>query len=231
MLALAQPGAAAPAADETLETLFLEPWQNLFENYPLAAALILVPAGVAFLLWGFRLYRWLVVLAYVGVGIVLGVAAADYFNFSQAIGIMVGSIVLGVLAWPLHRMAWGLLGGLVFATVFTAIASWMGLEGRLHLFLVGGVSFVAGVAVTILLMKPLIIVITSLSGAALLAAGVFRLTMMWPEVGQPVLHAIEVRPYLPVAAVIVLAAVGSAMQVFDTNQQKKKKKKPSGDRD
>jgi len=231
MLALSS--AASPAVEPsgpTFDSAFIEPWRNLYESHPAVAAAILVPVGLAFLLWGFRLYRWLVVLAYVGIGIMLGLAAAEYFAFNPSVGIMVGAIVLGVLAWPLHRLGWGLLGGLVFATALVAAASLLGIESRLHLALIGVVAFVAGVGVTLLLMKPIIIVITALGGAGLVAAGVLRLTMLWPVPWGPISRTLDARPYVFAVIVLVLAAVGSVLQVFDT-AKKKKKKRPAGNGD
>jgi hypothetical protein len=192
-----------------------------------ALSIISVLAGVAFLVWGFRLYRWLVVLIFVVIGVAAGIEASSYFAFNQSIGIIAGAVLLGVLAWPAHRLGWGLVGGVVFALVLAGFASLMGIEGRVELLLIGVVAFVAGAAVTLLLMKPLIIVITALVGAALLTQGTVAMTLLWPSVGTTVVRAMETRPYIPMVAALVLAAVGSAMQVVDTNA-KKKKKKPSG---
>jgi len=224
---LAQAQTAAPEAARTLDEVVIEPWANLVVNHPLVAALILVPAGVAFLLWGFRLYRWLVVLAFVGLGIVAGLAAAMYFQFNQSIGIIVGSVVLGVLAWPLYKGAWGLLGGGVFAAVMIAVAGEFGVQAPVPLALVGIVAFLAGSALTVLLMRPLIIIITSLVGVFSLHEGAFCLIRLWPDVADTVIRAAHAHPYVHAGGVLALAAVGSIMQVVDTSK-KKKKKKPSG---
>ncbi|MFO8014190.1 MAG: hypothetical protein R6X20_12900 [Phycisphaerae bacterium] len=208
---------------------FVETCEALPYGWRVAAAILSVLAGVAFLVWGFRLYRWLVVLIFVAIGIAAGVETAMYFGFNQSIGIIAGAVLLGVLAWPAHRLGWGLVGGVVFALVLAGLAGFMGIEGRVELLLIGVVAFVAGAAVTLLLMKPLIIVITALVGAALLTQGTIALTLLWPSVGATVVRAMDTRPYIPMVAALVLAAVGSAMQVLDTNaEKKKKKKKPSG---
>jgi len=225
MVALERAAAALPDAGKPMADLLMEPWANLLEYHPMAAAVLLVPVGIAFLLYGFRLYRWLVVLAYVGIGVVLGMAAALYLDFSEPAGIMVGAVVLGVLAWPLHRAAWGLLGGMLFAVIFVEIADVVNIRGATPLVLVGVVAFIAGVALTVLLMKPLIVVITSLVGAMFLALGTVSLTEWWPLVGDPVGRVIAARRYIPVAIVLLLAAVGSVLQVLDTAESRKKKKK------
>jgi len=208
---------------------FVRMCESLSFGWQVAVGVIAALAGVAFLVWGYRLYRWLVVLIFVAIGIVAGMEAALALEFNQTIGIVAGSVLLGVLAWPAHRLGWGLVGGVVFALVLTGFASLMGIEGQVELALIGIVAFVAGAAVTLLLMKPLIIVITSLVGAALLVQGTMALVMLWPSVAKAVTRAVETRPYIVAVAGLVLASVGSAMQVLDTSGKKKKKKKPGGD--
>jgi len=210
---------------------FVEMCEALPYGWLVAMAILSVLAGLAFLVWGFRLYRWLVVLMFVVIGIAVGIEAANYFGFSQSIGIVAGAVVLGVLAWPLHRAGWGMVGGIVFVLVFTGFAAYVGIEGRLELILIAVVAFVAGAAVTMLVMKPLIIVITSLVGASALTEGTVALTMLWPSVGAAVIRVMETRPYILAIATLVLAAVGSAMQVVDTSRKKKKKKSSAGDED
>ncbi len=203
---------------------FVEMCQELPYSWLVGMSILSVLAGLAFLVWGFRLYRWLVVLLFVVIGIAVGIEAAAYFGFNQSIGIVAGAVVLGVLAWPLHRAGWGMVGGIVFALVFSGFAAYMGIEGRLELILIAVVAFVAGAAVTMLIMKPLIIVITSLVGASALTEGTVALTTLWPSVGAVVIRVMETRPYILMILVLVLAAVGSAMQVLDTSRKKKKKK-------
>jgi len=203
---------------------FVETCEALPEGWLLAASILSVLAGLAFLLWGYRLYRWLVVVLFVVIGIVGGTEAAAYFGFNQSLGIVAGAIVLGILAWPLHRVGWGMVGGLLFALVLAGFAAYVGIESRLALGVIAVVAFVAGAAVTLLLMKPLIIVITSLLGASVLTEGTVALALFWPTVGRAVVRVMESRPYVLVIATLVLAAVGSAMQVFDTSEEKKSRK-------
>ncbi len=225
MVALQGAAQAMPETGKPIAELLTEPWANLLEYHPLSAAVLLVPVGIAFLLYGFRLYRWLVVIAYVGIGVVAGMAAAVYLNVNQSVGIMIGAIILGVLAWPLHRAAWGVLGGVVFAAIFVEVAYVMNIRATTALLLVGAVAFVAGIALTVLLLKPLIVVITSLVGATFVALGVLSLTRWWPALGGPVERVIDVRPYIPVVIVLILAGVGSMLQLVDTGESRKKKKK------
>jgi len=210
---------------------FVETCEALPEGWLVVTSLISVLAGLAFLLWGYRLYRWLVVVLFVVIGVVAGIEAAACFGFNQSIGIVAGAVVLGVLAWPLHKVGWGMVGGILFGLVLTGLGAYLGIEGRLALGVIAVVAFVAGVAVTLLLMKPLIIVITSLLGASSLTEGILALALLWPAVGMALVRVMETRPYVLVIATLVLAAVGAAMQVFDTGEARKKKKKASESED
>ena len=228
---------AAPSMPETGKTIaellgdIREGFANVMADHPLVTLALLVPVGIAFLLYGFRLYRWLVVIAYVGIGVVLGMAAALYLNVNQSVGIMLGAIILGVLAWPLHRAAWGVLGGIAFAVIFVEVADVIGIEGRTPVFLIGAVALVAGIALTVLIMKPLIVVMTSLVGGTFLTLGALSLTTLWPTLGGPVDRVIAARRYIPVVIVLLLAGVGSILQLLDTSETKKKKKKKKAEDD
>jgi len=225
MLAQTQP--AEPALEPPLLDAITEPALTVYEQHPVVAVLVLVLVGLAFLLWGYRLYRWLVVLACVGLGAVLGLMAATYLEVGQTIPIAIGSVVLGVLAWPLHRLAWGLLGGVVFSMAAAGVAAYLAVEDQVHLILISVGGFVVGSALTVLLLKPLIIVITSLVGALFVAVGTLRLITLWPEVGDPILRTIDAHAILAAGAVLVLAAVGSAMQMFGAADKERKKRRAS----
>jgi len=178
-------------------------------------------AGVAFLLWGFRLYRWLVVLAFVAIGIALGWWASQRFQFNESAGIIVGAIVLGVPAWPLYRIACGILGGTALAIILMAGAESLGLDSEAARIALTVVAFVAGAALTVLFLRPIIIIGTALDGAFLLIQGAIALTALWPALGGPVLLAVEDHLSILLASIVILAAVGAIIQFRDPRGKKK----------
>jgi len=229
MLLMAQAQAlAGEAATTPVEEPFFdavtEPCLTVYEEHPLVAVLVLLPVGLAFLLWGYRLYRVLVVLAFLGLGAVLGLMLTPYLAVAPVIPAAIGAVVLGLVAWPLHRMAWGLLGGAVFSTVAAGVATYLAVANPVHLVLVSVGGFILGSVLTVLVMKPLIIVITSLVGALTVGVGTLRLVTLWPAAGEPILRTIDTYAVVPVAVVLGLAAVGSAMQMFGASEKKRKEK-------
>jgi hypothetical protein len=215
--------AAAPSQGNVVEDFAAQVWEQLPAGYDLETAIVLVPLGLAFLLYGFRMYRWLVVVAYAAVGAVAGLMAAQWFGVSGLVCGILGAIVLGILAWPLHRLGWGLLGGGLFGAAAVGLAGTAGVQGQVLLALIGTVAFLGGMLLTMLVMKPIIILVTSVLGASALAAGVVRLLELWPAVGNPVGATFRTKPYLPALAIAILAAVGLVLQVIDTGAAGRKK--------
>jgi hypothetical protein len=218
---------AAPLArsDITFEALLIEPWKNLLTGHPAEAIVLLIPVGLAFLVWGFRLYRWLVILAFAAIGGLLGLALATYLQFSGLVGLVAGALVMGVLAWPLHRFGWAVLGGMAFSLVASEAARLGGVVGPVALFIIGAIAFIVGVTLTLWLLRPLIIVVTSILGGGLLAEAALRLADAWPTMGEPVHEALAARPWLPLAFALGLAAVGAVLQLSDSSHARRKKKR------
>ena len=208
--------ATAPAAEQAVP--MLQPWQDILTAQPIVAGIVLVVMGVAFLLYGFRLYRVLVIVAYAGIGLVGGLALSQYFVFNPLLGALPGAVVAGLLAWPLHRLGWGLLGGAALAFMSAAIAAASGVENPVAIGVVAAVAFGTGVILTMILFRPLIIVTTSIMGASLASEGLMRLLSLWPDVGGQAVSAVESQPLLAVAGILVVAAAGATLQVFDTSR-------------
>ena len=78
---------AARVAIPSLDTAMQYVWQRLAGLHPLEAGLLLVPLGLVFLLYGFRLYKWLVSVVFAGIGASVGAALA----LAGAAGLALGS--------------------------------------------------------------------------------------------------------------------------------------------
>jgi hypothetical protein len=218
---------ASQAAITMLDSAVQHVSQRLSAMHPLEAGLLLLPIGLVFLLYGFKLYKWLISVVYAGIGAVAGTALAAYLGWDVILGMIAGALVLGLLAWPLHRAGWGLLGGAVFG-VAAALLMRTQTPNVTYTAIVAGVAFVGGSILTFLLMRPLIILVTSVLGAAVLVQGALRLSLIQPVVGDPVMRTIEDKPYVAAILVALPALVGFILQWRDTAGKAKappKKKK------
>jgi hypothetical protein len=206
--------ATVPPLEEVLRDL----WQHVAATPVLEAVLILI-IGLVFLLYGFKLYKWLVSVAYAIIGAILGGLVAANFGFEALIGIIAGALVLGILAWPLHRLAWGLLGAALFFVV-AAVLMRSHTASAVYVYAVAGVAAVAGFALTLLVMRPLIILVTAVLGAAMIVQAALRLAMIQPTVSDPVVTMLQAKPYMLAILVGVPALLGIIIQWRDTKGAK-----------
>jgi hypothetical protein len=223
---------AAQLAIPSLETAMQYVWQRLGALHPLEAGLLLLPVGLVFLLYGFKLYKWLVSVVYAGIGASVGAALAVHLGWDVILGTIAGALVLGLLAWPLHRVGWGLLGGAFFGGA-TVLLMKMQTPNVAYIAVVAGIAFIGGLLLTLVLMRPLIIFVTSVFGAAVLVLGALRLSLIQPAFGDPVCTTLEAKPYLLAILVAIPALLGFIIQWRDTagkgKAAAKKKKADAGE--
>jgi hypothetical protein len=121
----------------------------------------------AFVLWGGKLFKIFVVLLGVGAGLVLGFFLGSILGLGPqggGAGAIIGAIVLGLLAWPLHKVFVFVIGGLFFGFVAASVASsFQAPETTLNAAAIAG--FVAGGVLSILIHKTFVIVLMAAAGA------------------------------------------------------------------
>jgi len=121
----------------------------------------------AFVLWGGRLFRVFVVLLGVGAGVVLGFFLGSVIGLGPqggVIGAVIGALLLGLLAWPLHKIFVFLIGGLFFGFLAASVAaSFQVPQNTLNAAAIAG--FVAGGVLSIVIHKPFVIALMAAAGA------------------------------------------------------------------
>jgi hypothetical protein len=215
-----------PDAEHIFELVRHDRWEALRQMHPVEAAILLI-IGVAFLLYGFRIYKILVIVTYAVVGVFLGAMAASALNFHPVIGMVGGAIILGLLAWPLYLVGWGLLGGAVLATLAAMITQHF-TESPVYQGIAAAAAGALGIVLTILLMRALVIFVTSIIGAATLVWGTLRIILLLPALGDPVMEALQSNPWLQVGILVVPAILGMILQAGDKHGDVTGKAKPEG---
>jgi hypothetical protein len=206
---------AARVAIPSLDTAVQYVWQRLGALHPLEAGLLLLPVGLVFLLYGFKLYKWLVSVVYAGIGAAAGAALAAYLGWEVLLGTIAGALLLGLLAWPLHRLGWGLLGAALFGGAAVLVMQTQ-TPSVAYTAIVAAVAFIGGFILTFVLMRPIIILVTSVIGAAVVVQGALRLSLIQPAFGDPVCSMLEAKPYLLAILVALPALLGFIIQWRDT---------------
>jgi len=83
----------------------------LYQQNALGGAVVLGGIGLVLALWGVRVYRSVLVLAFAGAGAWVGLAANQWLGMGQWFCLVAGMLVFGALGLVLHRLwlgaAWG----------------------------------------------------------------------------------------------------------------------------
>jgi hypothetical protein len=173
-------------------------------------AAVLLMVGTIFLLWGYPVFRYLIMLNFAVVGAYLGAAIGKHADTVMA-GALIGGFLAGALAWPMMRWAVALTGagiGLILGAALWRAAGqdptfdWAG----------GLTGFVAFGMLSFIVFRGGVILYTSLQGGALLASGILGLLEKYPSVGPELGdHLVHQRFLLP-TAIVIPAVVGLIFQ-------------------
>ncbi len=174
----------------------------------LAAGLIL--AGVIFLIWGFMLYRGLVIFNAALLGGWIG-GTLGQSNGSALAGAALGAFTFGAIAWPLMKYAVALMGGMYGALLGASLWRTFGLEP--HLAWAGGaMGLVALGMLSFVLFRTSVILYTSLQGSAMLVFGLLGLIFKYQEIQPQLSQNLLLRPMLMPTLIFIPTLLGLIYQ-------------------
>lgn len=177
-------------------------------------AVIAVSFGAVYLLYGWRIFRMLVVVCFGLVGLFAGIRIGSNFDL-QVVGGITGLFLLGILAVPLMRWAVSLLGA-VAGGVLTA-GVWYAFELPGKYILAGAIiGIVAGGMISFIVFKFAVMLFTSLGGGILILAGALSLLNQYESIQNPPTETVKdlffnQNWFLP-ALLLLTTAVGIALQ-------------------
>ncbi len=192
----------------------------LLEQVGWVVASIFIVVGVLCLLQGYKLYKWVVILAALVVGVAVGYRLGQHIQ-AEAIAAGCVGVLLAVVAWPAMKYAVAVCGGLagafLGANAWTAFAHHLAANGNASLpadeywagALIGLVLF--GL-LSFILFELSVVVFTSVSGALLAMMGIVALLLQVPAWRTSIGGAIEANPLVMPLLVVVPAAVGLVLQ-------------------
>jgi len=156
------------AVDETLGFI----WQQITDLSWLHAVMA-ISVGVVYMLYGWRIFRVLVVIAFGLVGMFVGMLAGRQFG-SQIWGGLFGLIALCVLAVPLMKWCVSMLGAVAGGIITGGIWYACGLPD-MYLWAGAVIGVVAGGLISFILLKVSVMLFTSLGGSAIMIVGLLAL--------------------------------------------------------
>jgi len=177
----------------------------------LAALLILL--GIIYLVFGFKLFKALVMLNAAAVGAALGFLLGEKTDMAVALMVLCG-FVAAAMTWPLMKWAVAVMGGLAGALLGASVWQTFGLDATFAwsgaltgLVLFGLLSFI--------LFRGSVTMFMSLQGAAMLIFGILAMIDKYEQVSSKVTHAMSVKPFLLPMAIIIPTIIGMLYQQSD----------------
>lgn len=174
----------------------------------LAALLVLL--GVVYLLFGYNIFKILVVLNAATVGAMLGVSLGDKAGAVLPLAIT-GAFIAGVAAMPLMKWAVAFMGGLCGALLGASLWRTFNLDPSFA-WAGAGMGLIFFGLLTFILFRGCVMTFMSLQGAVMLVFGVFGLIFKYHEVSPSVVRFFAVKPFLLPMVILIPTVLGVVFQ-------------------
>ena len=140
-------------------------------------AMLLLSVGVVYLLYGWRIFRALVVISFGFIGMFLGMLSADKLSTNDHAlmwGGIIGMALFAAIAVPLMKWCVSVLGAMAGGILTSGI--WIAL-GLSDAYLPAGfiVGFIAGGLISFIMLKVSVMLFTSLGGSLITVMGLLAL--------------------------------------------------------
>lgn len=151
-------------------------WQQITDLSWLHAV-IAISVGVVYMLYGWRIFRILVVISFGLLGMFLGIFAGQQFG-SQIGGGIIGLGLFAIASIPLMKWCVSILGAAAGGAVTGGI--WYALGLPLDYILAGIIiGVVAGGLISFILLKISVMLFTSLGGSVIMMVGILALLYLY----------------------------------------------------
>jgi len=152
-------------------------------------AVIAVSFGLVYMLYGWRIFRILVVISFALIGMFLGIWLGGKSG-NEILGGVVGSAILGGVSRPLMKWCVFILGGAAGALLTGGL--WYAFSfPQYYLWAGAAVGGVAGAMISFIVIKVAVMLFTSVGGSVITVAGVLRLVDLWEGTRSPATEHIK----------------------------------------
>jgi len=187
-------------------------WKHI-TSLGLIEALTFLSFGSVCLLYGWRVFKILVVICFGLIGLVIGMSVSGQvvgLN-NQLAGGLIGMGILSVLSVPLMKWGVSLLGALAGAILAAAI--WYASNLPEQFIWAGALTgFVAGGMISFIIFKVAIMLFTSLGGSILLASGAMALLYIYPKTAPQIQDIVFNKKWFLSVVIVVPTIIGVILQ-------------------
>jgi hypothetical protein len=146
-------------------------------------AVLAISFGTVYMLYGWRIFKILVVICFGMVGMFAGIRMSQRFD-SQILGAIVGLVLLAALSVPMMRWAVSLLGAVTGGIL--AAGLWYAFELPGQYILAGAaIGIVAGGMISFIVFKIAVMLFTSFGGGTLIVTGLVALLNLYESMQEP----------------------------------------------
>jgi len=175
----------------------------------LAALLILL--GVIYLLFGYNIFKALVVLNAACVGAAVGMVIGDKTGAAVIPLAITGAFIAAVLTWPLMRWAVAIMGGVFGMVLGACLWRTFGLDPAFA-WAGGGMGMIFFGLLSFIIFRGCVMTYMSLQGAVMLICGILGLIFKYNDVTPKVCNCLTQKSFLLPMLIFIPAALGIMFQ-------------------
>lgn len=211
ILAQAVETASSGAAEEAVVPM--ESFWNYIISLDRVEAVTFISFGVVCLMYGWRVFKILVVISFALLGMFLGVAVTNKIVGlnNQLAGGLVGMGVLAILSIPLMRWAVSALGAVAGGILTSSIWYASGLPER-YIWAGALIGMVAGGMISFIIFKVAVILFSSLSGASLIMVGSLALLYLHPATSTRLEEIVFTKKWFLPTLLVAPTLIGLVLQ-------------------
>jgi len=146
-------------------------------------AVLAVSFGLVYMLYGWRIFKILVVICFGLVGMFAGIRVGQRFD-SQIAGAIVGLVLLAAISVPLMRWAVSLLGAVTGGILAAGLWYAFELPGK-YMPAGAGIGLVAGGMISFIVFRIAVMLFTSFGGGTLMITGLMALIYQYENMHEP----------------------------------------------
>ena len=156
-------------------------WQYI-TSLNILEALTFISFGAVCLLYGWRVFKILVVISFALLGLFFGVTISDKINGDnhRLVGGLIGLGLMGAVSVPLMRWAVSILGAIAGGILTSGIWYACGLTEK-YIWAGALVGIIAGGMISFIIFKIAVMLFSSLGGGTLIVVGILALLYLYQD--------------------------------------------------